>query len=68
MINPAKYLREVRQETARVTWPTRKEVTVSTITVLVLVTFAALFFMLVDGAIAYLVEKIRSSSSSTTWT
>ncbi len=58
MANPAKFIREVRQEMAKVTWPTRKETTVSTITVLVLILFAAVFFMVVDGLIAALVEFI----------
>lgn len=57
-MNPAKFIREVRQETNKVTWPTRREVVASTITVLLLTGFAALFFMLVDGIISNLVEWI----------
>lgn len=48
MSNPAKFVREVRQEMNKVTWPTRKETTVSTIMVLVLTVISALFFLLVD--------------------
>ncbi|HIJ45028.1 MAG: preprotein translocase subunit SecE [Rhodospirillales bacterium] len=47
-INPAKFIREVRQETSKVTWPTRKETTVSTGMVFLMVFLAALFFFLVD--------------------
>lgn len=57
-MNPAKFIREVRQETNKVTWPTRREVVASTITVVVLTGIAALFFMLVDGVISNLVEWI----------
>jgi preprotein translocase subunit SecE len=57
-MNPVKFFSEVRKETAKVAWPTRKETMVSTLTVLVLVFVAALFFMLVDGIIAMLVEFI----------
>lgn len=57
-MNPAKFIREVRQETSRVTWPTRREVVTSTITVLVLVVIASLFFMLVDAVISNGVEWI----------
>lgn len=57
-MNPVKFLREVRQETNKVSWPTRKETMVSTLTVLVMVIIAALFFMLVDGVIATIVEFI----------
>ena len=57
-INPAKFVREVRQEMDKVTWPTRKETTVSTIMVLALVTAAATFFVVVDWAIGTLVRVI----------
>ncbi|MEE9544521.1 MAG: preprotein translocase subunit SecE [Rhodospirillales bacterium] len=46
--NPAKFIREVRQEASKVTWPTRKETTVSTGMVFLMVFLAALFFFLVD--------------------
>jgi len=45
---PAKFVQEVRQETAKVTWPTRRETAVSTATVFVMAIIAALFFFLVD--------------------
>ena len=57
-MNPAKFIREVRQETNKVTWPTRREVVMSTITVLVLTAIAALFFMVVAAIISNLVEYI----------
>jgi preprotein translocase subunit SecE len=46
--NPARFVQEVRQETAKVTWPTRKESGISTAMVFVFVIISALFFMLVD--------------------
>lgn len=57
-LNPAKFIREVRQEMDKVTWPTRKETTVSTIMVLGLATVAATFFVGVDWAIGTLVRAI----------
>ena len=57
-MNPAKFIREVRQEANKVSWPTRREVIASTITVVLLTAVAALFFMLVDGVISSLVEWI----------
>ena len=57
-MNPAKFLREVRQEASKVTWPTRKETTVSTTMVLIMVAIAAAFFLVVDSIIAKLVEII----------
>ncbi len=46
------FLREVRQEASKVTWPTRKETMISTGMVLVMVVVAAIFFFLVDELIA----------------
>ena len=48
MINPAQYVREVMGEVRKVTWPTRKETTVTTVMVFIMVTFAAIFFFLID--------------------
>jgi preprotein translocase subunit SecE len=46
--NPLTFLQQVRAETAKVTWPTRREVGVSTIMVLMLASLTAVFFFLVD--------------------
>ena len=46
--NPLTFLQQVRAETAKVTWPTRREVTISTIMVLILSTLTAIFFFFVD--------------------
>jgi preprotein translocase subunit SecE len=50
-INPAQFAREVRQEVAKVTWPSRKETLVTTGLVLGLSALAAVFFLLVDQII-----------------
>ena len=50
--SPVEFLRQVRQEVGRVTWPTRKETTVTTIMVFAMVFVAALFFFLVDQILA----------------
>jgi preprotein translocase subunit SecE len=47
-ISPFKFLQEVRAEGEKVTWPTRKETTVTTIMVFVMVAVASVFFMLAD--------------------
>lgn len=46
--NVAQFIREVRQEASKVTWPTRKETAISTGMVLIMVFLAALFFSAVD--------------------
>ena len=57
-MNPAKFIREVRTEVSKVTWPTRKETMISTAMVLVLALIAALFFMAVDGFFAWGIREI----------
>ena len=47
-VSPFKFLQEVRAETQKVTWPTRKETTVTTIMVFVMVVIASIFFLLAD--------------------
>ena len=53
--SPFKFLQEVRAETAKVTWPTRRETTITTIMVFVMVTLASIFFFVSDMIIRYLV-------------
>ncbi|WP_135468743.1 preprotein translocase subunit SecE [Crenalkalicoccus roseus] len=50
-LDPAQYVREVRSEVAKVTWPTRKETLITTGLVLALSALAALFFLIVDQLI-----------------
>ncbi len=47
-LSPFQFFKQVRQETSKVTWPTRKETVISTIMVFVMVIIAALFFFVVD--------------------
>ena len=56
--SPAQFLRQVRQETAKVTWPTRKESAISTGMVFVMVIVAAAFFFLVDQVMSLGVRLI----------
>ena len=47
-VSPFKFLLEVRAEGEKVTWPTRKETTVTTIMVFVMVFITSIFFLLAD--------------------
>lgn len=62
-MNAAKFIREVRQEAVRVTWPARKETLLSTSMVLFLVAISAIFFYVVDSLIAWGVRLILGLSS-----
>jgi preprotein translocase subunit SecE len=50
--SPLKFMRQVRQEAAKVTWPSRKETTVTTIMVFIMVALASIFFLLTDQVIS----------------
>ncbi|MBR0681144.1 preprotein translocase subunit SecE [Roseomonas eburnea] len=50
-LDPAQFVREVRQEVGRVTWPSRKETLVTTGLVLAMSALAAVFFLVVDQLI-----------------
>ncbi|MGY8994058.1 MAG: preprotein translocase subunit SecE [Rhodospirillales bacterium] len=56
--NPAQFIQQVRQEGAKVTWPTRKETAISTGMVFLMVFVAALFFFVVDQVMAFGVQLI----------
>jgi len=56
--NPVEFVQQVRREVAKVTWPSRRETTVSTTMVFIFVTLAASFFFLVDQALAVLVKFV----------
>lgn len=62
-LNPIQFVQEVRQEVAKVTWPTRKEVWITTVAVLIMVTLASIFFMFADQAMGYLVSLILGIGS-----
>ena len=49
--NPLQFLQQVRSETAKVHWPTRKEVVTTTIMVFIMAALTSLFFFLIDLAI-----------------
>jgi preprotein translocase subunit SecE len=48
MASPAQFVREVKQEASRVTWPKRKEVGMMAVMVLIIVSLFVLFFAAVD--------------------
>ena len=56
--NPLTFIDEVRQEVRKVTWPTWKEVWITTIMVLIMVTLSAIFFLLADQVIGWVVQTV----------
>lgn len=54
----AEFIKQVRQETQKVTWSSRKETITSTIVVLIMVFIASIFFLIVDSVILKLTQFI----------
>ena len=61
MRNPLTFIEEVRQEVSKVTWPTWKEVWITTAMVLVMVTLTSIFFLAADQIIGSAVHFILGS-------
>jgi len=59
-----KFFKEVRIESKKITWPSKKEITASTISVFFMVTLAALFLYFSDQVIAWAVRLIMSLGMS----
>lgn len=56
--SPAKFVREVRSEAGRVTWPSRRETMVTTGLVLAMAALTAAFFFVVDQVIGLGVRQL----------
>ncbi len=57
-LNPARFVREVRAEVAKVTWPSRKETLVTTGLVLAMAALATVFFFIADQVIGVAVRAL----------
>ena len=58
MRNPLKFLQEVKQEAFKITWPTKKDTVTGSLMVFGLATLAAIFFLLLDQILRFLLNLI----------
>ena len=58
MKNPLKFIQEVKQETFRITWPTKKDTMMGAVMVFALASIAALFFLLLDQILRFLLNLV----------
>ena len=58
--SPGEFVRQVRQETAKVSWPSRRETMITTIMVLIMTTVLSLFFLGVDQVLGRVVKLLLS--------
>jgi preprotein translocase subunit SecE len=50
-VSPFKFLQEVRSETQKVTWPSRRETAITTVMVFIMASVAGIFFLFADQLI-----------------
>ena len=62
MINPLKFIQEVKQEAFKVTWPTGKETMQGTLMVAAMAIVASLFFLLLDQVLKFFLELVLTVS------
>ena len=62
-VSPIEFFRQVRQETTKVTWPSRKETLITTAMVFVMGLVAAVFFFVVDTILRFGVQMILGLGS-----
>ncbi|RST30270.1 preprotein translocase subunit SecE [Sphingomonas ginkgonis] len=62
-ISPGEFIRQVRLETSKVVWPSRRETFASTIMVLIMAAILAIFFFTVDGAFNAIVKFLLARLS-----
>lgn len=61
--SPLEFMQEVRQETNKVTWPTRKEVGITTLMVVIFMVVSAIFFWVADSIIRWAVNFLLTLGS-----
>ena len=60
-VSPGEFIRQVRAETAKVVWPTRKETITTAIMVMIMTALLAVFFFGVDSVFSAIVKFLLSS-------
>lgn len=61
--SPIEFFREVRSEVTKVTWPSRKETTITTTMVFVMVAVASVFFLAVDALLSWGITSVLGLGS-----
>jgi len=52
------FARETKREIEKVTWPTRKEITMTTILIVLFALVTGVFFLVVDSGLGFVVSKL----------
>ena len=59
-VTPGEFIRQVRAETAKVSWPTRRETITTAVMVVIMTTMLAIFFFGVDSFFGAIVKYLLS--------
>ena len=62
MMNPLKFIQDVKQEAFKVTWPTGKETIQGALMVIAMAIIASIFFLLLDQILKFFLELILKVS------
>ena len=56
--SPVEFVQQVREEARKISWPSRKEVMISTVMVMIMVAMASVFFFVVDSILKWGIDKL----------
>ena len=56
--SPVEFVQQVREEARKISWPSRKEVMISTVMVMIMVAMASVFFLVVDSILKWGIDKL----------
>jgi preprotein translocase subunit SecE len=56
--SPAQFVQEVRQETRKITWTSWRETWLLSVMVFIMVVVTSIFFLVVDGALGFLITQL----------
>ena len=62
--SPVQFFREVRAETRKITWTSRKETWITSVMVFIMVVLASLFFMAVDSGLGFGINQLLKLATS----
>ena len=56
--SPIEFVQEVREEARKIVWPSRREIMISTVMVMIMVAMASVFFLVVDAILKWGIDKL----------
>ena len=61
--NPMGFFRETRREMGKVTWPSRRETTMTTVMIVVMALVTGVFFFGIDTVLGFIISRILGMNS-----